>query len=111
MEIKTNYSGFLNDASFAHHINFDEYKSKFEGAEQLIINLKGVSPDSISKDPSDTILFSDDGKLITINYETFEAKDKRGVRTAPFFSDVYNAVKRHLDKAVKQYAKQFPKKD
>lgn len=111
LDINYNTSGFLKDASYTAELlsTLKKYENDFGEAESLTLNLEEIPPGRIDYSKKGTIIFSPNGKEITINLTSQKFTNPKGkiIETPEPFS-VYQTINFVLNKAVKEYAEKFP---
>jgi hypothetical protein len=100
--------GFLHDMAYLADLPnlLNDYDNQFGEAEELDFSLEEeIGSTSLRKEP---ILFSEDGKKVTINIlerKYYNAKGK--VTSIPEPEEVFRHINFVMKRAVKEYAKKF----
>ena len=103
-------TGFLKDAAFTAELlnTLSKYKDDFGNAEHLQLNLEEIPPGMIDYSKKETIVFSDDGKKVTINLTSQKYTNTKGKVTGfPEPYSVYETINFVLKRAVTQYKEKF----
>ena len=111
IEIHYYITGFLKDMSFTAELpnTLKKYENEFGEAESLTLNLEEIPPGRIDSSNKKSVVFSPDGKQITINLTDQKSTNTKGKIThTPTPSEVYRQINFVLKRAVKEYAEQFP---
>ena len=116
MAINIDYkaTGFLNVAEYRTELSntLRKYENDFGEAESLTLNLEEIPPGRIDYSKKDTIIFSEDGRKITINLTSQKYTNPKGKITGiPDPNSVYETINFVLKRAVKEYAEKFPPED
>jgi hypothetical protein len=106
-------TGFLKEPAFTAELlnSLSKYKDDFGNAEHLQLNLEEIPPGMIDYSKKETIVFSEDGKQITINLTSQKYTNTKGkVTGTPTPYSVYETIHFVLKRAVKEYKEKFNKK-
>jgi hypothetical protein len=103
-------TGFLKDAKYTTELlsALSKYKDEFGAAESLVLNLEEIPPGLINFSKKETVVFSGDGKEITINLTSQKYTNTKGkVTGTPEPYSVYQTIHFVLKRAVKEYKEKF----
>ena len=103
-------TGFLKDAAYTADLlsALSKYKDEFGDAESLELNLDEIPPGFIDHSKKDTVVFSEDGKKVTINLTSQKFTNTKGkVISTPEPYSVYQTIHFVLKRAVKEYKEKF----
>ena len=102
--------GFLNGAKYRmhYHLIFRDFEHLFEGADQIKVLIK-EKPYSMLSLPGDLpIKFSDDGKMVSINFTDSRYYDRSGRPTSlPEPIEVFRDLRFLMEKAAEEYKIKF----
>jgi hypothetical protein len=105
--IEWHVDGFMQKAEYCYGLTgfLDLYKSKFPGAEKLIVTIHECSLFELNNPKySATTTFSEDRKTITIYNEVNKAYDINGKeKGTPTPQSIYQTLSYIMDKAVREY--------
>ena len=111
LKIEHHSSGFLKDAEYRMHVYpiLQEYKGSFGKAASLTVHLNEVPYQQLADPPKSNVTISPDGNDIVIHYYNWRYYDNKGrPKKLPLLSEVLQGLRFWLDRAVADYAGQFP---